>query len=158
VSSEAGTLEKVATKQVEFSEESQALFGDKVAALSQLWTLARECGQPDWDGAGASPIDINAVMNSHIVICALPANIPMPELAPDPDGEVSFDWMPSRHRIFSVSIGAGPLLAYAWLDGNDKGHGVAQFDGTTIPERIIEGIRRILRYGNITVRPSFHCR
>ncbi len=87
-------------------------------------------------------------------IRALPGNVPLPEFAWEPDGAISLDWIPSRHRMFSVSIGEGNRLPYAWLDGADTGHAVATFDGVTVPARILEGIRRIMPRDNATVRPS----
>lgn len=67
----------------------------------------------------------------------------MPGLAADPDGAVSLDWIVSRPRMFSVSCGPSGRLAYSWLDGTDRGHAVADFDGWTIPQRILHGIRSI---------------
>jgi len=158
VSSEALAAKSAAERLMASNEGSQVLFGDQSTVISQLWTLAQDCSQPDWDGAGASAIDMAAIYNAENVIRALPANIPMPELAPEPDGAVSLDWIQSRHRIFSISVSASPRLAYAWLDGSDRGHGVAWFDGNSVPERIIEGIRGIFHHGNITLRPSLRCR
>lgn len=153
VSTEAFAISEAAAKITEHVESSQALFGDKSAALSVLSLLAMDCAEADWDGAGADAIDILAIRNAESVIRALPDNIPMPELSAEPDGAVSLDWIISKHRIFSVSVSASPRLSYAWLDGSDRGHGVARFENNSIPLRIIEGIRGVLRHVNITFRP-----
>lgn len=147
VSSAAMTVKRTAIQIIQLSEWSQVLFGGKSDALSQLLELAMECNEPNWDGADAAPIDAAALMNAQNMICALPENIPMPEFAIDPDGSIALDWIRSRHRIFSVSISASSRLAYAWLDGSDKGHGVASFDGDIVPARIIEGICEIMNHG-----------
>jgi hypothetical protein len=152
VSCEAREAQEAVTAVVEAAERSQSLFGEKAAALSQLWALAAECGEADWDGAGAAPIDIGAILNAKDIVRALPAGFPLPEFAAEPDGSISLDWIESRNRIFSVSVGAGSRLAYAWLDGSDRGHGVARFDGEKIPMRVLEGIRDIMSYGNTAVR------
>jgi hypothetical protein len=152
VSSEARAAQEAATAVVESAERSQALFGEKAAALSQLWALATECNETNWDGAGAAAIDVGAVINAGDLVRALPAGIPMPEFSPEPDGSVSLDWIESRNRIFSVSVGTGSRLAYAWLDGSDRGHGVARFDGERVPVRVLEGIRGIISHGNAAVR------
>jgi hypothetical protein len=151
VSPEACAAKKVATEVMETAEQSQVLFGEKTAALSNLWALATECREADWDGAGADPINPDAVLNTSVVVRALPAGFPLPEFAAEPDGSISLDWIESRNRIFSISVGAGSRLAYAWLDGTDRGHGVAQFDGERIPKRILEGIRGIMNYGDTTI-------
>jgi hypothetical protein len=54
------------------------------------------------------------------------------------------DWIQSRHRLFSLSVGGSGWLAYAWLDGADKGCGIARFDVTCVPARVLEGIRSII--------------
>lgn len=133
------------------AERSEALFGHKSVALSQLWALAKECSESNWNGDGARPLSFLALDEAAALIRALPQDVPLPELAADPDGAVSLDWIQSRNRLFSVSA-AGPRLSYAWLDGSDRGHGVARFDGETVPARILEGIRAVVGNGNAGVR------
>lgn len=154
ISSEARDAQKAATAVVESVERSQALFGKKAAALSQLSALANECAQPGWDGDEADPMDPIAVLRVQFFIRALPNDVPLPEFAPEPDGNISLDWIQSRNRFFTLSVGPGSRLAYAWLDGTDKGHGVAQFDGQTIPSRILGGIQALLTNGNASLRAA----
>ena len=78
---------------------------------------------------------------------ALPEDVPPPEYATEPDGSIALDWIQSRNHVFSLSIGEESRLPYAWLDGAESGHGVAGFDGETIPPSILEGIRRITQPG-----------
>ena len=90
-------------------------------------------------------IDPMAILNAEAIVRALPIGVPLPEFAPEPDGSVSLDWTQSRTQQFSLSVGRSHRLSYAWLDGTDSGHGVATFDGSTIPPRIIEGIFAIAK-------------
>lgn len=153
ISSEAQAVQKAATAVVELAQRSQALFGAKALAIAQIWALADECCELGWDGSDASPLDHLAVTSAEDFIRALPDGVPLPEFSPEPDGSISLDWIQSRHRLFSVSVGATNRLAYAWLDGADRGHAVARFDGETVPPRILEGIERIINRGNPTVGP-----
>jgi len=50
-------------------------------------------------------------------------------------------------------MGPNDRLAYAWLDGTDKGHAVARFDGERVPDRILEGIKVFLQSANAAVGP-----
>ena len=154
ISDAANAARKAACAVVESVERSQALFGEKAVAIAQLRTLAMECAQEDWNGEGALAIDSRALANAEAVVRALPQGVLLPEFAPEPDGSVSLDWIASRTRLFSLSIGPGPRLAYAWLDGADKGHGVATFDGLHVPARVLEGIRSILNHGNTPLRAT----
>jgi hypothetical protein len=90
-----------------------ALFGEKAAALSQLDAMALECSEDGWDGDDAAAIDPIAVLLTKRFIRALPDGLPLPELAPEPDGWISIDWIRSRNRRVSVSIGRSDRLAYA---------------------------------------------
>jgi len=153
ISTEALTVRQAAQTVLDSVERSQALFGKKAMAISQIWALANECAEPDWNGDGALPINHVAVFNTVAFIRALPDGVPLPECAPEPDGSISLDWIQSRKRLFSLSVGSGNRLAYAWLDGADKGHAVARFDGESVPSRILQGIKSSIDGGNAAVRP-----
>jgi len=125
-------------------EQSQSLFGAKAQALQALCQMFLECSEPDWAASGAAPIDPVALSNAEDLIRALPSGLAMPEFAPEPDGSISIDWLPSRYRMISLSVGKTDRVAYAWLDGTDKGHAVSRFDGSKIPARLLEAVRSIV--------------
>jgi hypothetical protein len=125
----------------------------KSAAILQIRALAQECAEPGWDGDGAEPISQAAASLAVDLIRALPDGVALPEFAPEPDGSISLDWIQSRSRLLSLSAGPGSRLAYAWLDGEDRGHAVACFDGATLPWRILEEIRGIVGHANAPVGP-----
>jgi hypothetical protein len=154
ISPEASAASKKATEVLEWTEQSHALFGEKAAALSQLTALGMECAELGWDGEDAAAIDPIAIRLAMRLVCILPDGVPLPEFAAEPDGSVSLDWIRSRNRIFSLSAGSSDRLAYAWLDGADRGHGVALFDGQNIPPRVLEGIKRIVGQGHAAIRAS----
>ena len=123
----------------------------KSAAISQIQALVKECAEPGWDGDGAEPVSQSAASLAVDHIRALPDSVALPEFAPEPDGSISLDWIQSRSRLFSLSAGPSCRLAYAWLDGEDRGHAVACFDGATVPWRILEEIRGIMNDANAPV-------
>jgi hypothetical protein len=143
ISPEARAVRDAATEVAASTERSMALFGEKAKVLSQLAALAGECAEDGWDGADAVAIDPVAVRSVERFVRVLPEDMPLPELAPDPDGSISLDWLCGRNRLLSLSIGATERLAYAWLDGADKGHAVARFDGQSIPSFVLDAIESI---------------
>ena len=88
------------------------------------------------------------------MIRALPPGVPLPEVAPEPDGAISLDWIRSRNNLFSLTVGSGDRLAFAWLDGSDTGHGVVRFDGQVVPKRILQGIDEIMRHATAALGPA----
>ena len=135
------------------AEHSPSLFGAKAAAISQLRALANECAEPDWDGNGARAIKPLTLLMAETFVRAMPDGLPLPEFAPEPDGSISLDWIQTRNRLFSLSVGTNHHLAFAWVDGADKGHGVARFDEASIPRRVADGIREIMNYGHAPLGP-----
>lgn len=149
---EAQAVQQAASTVMDSVERSQALFGNKATVISQLWALANECAEPDWDADGALPISKIAVFNAISFLRALPDGMALPECAPEPDGSISLDWIKSRNRLFSLSVGnSNRLLPYAWSDGVEKGHAVARFDGGSVSLRVLDGIKAIVNDGNAAV-------
>jgi hypothetical protein len=128
------------TSIVRYAEQSVALFGQKGDLISEIFELAEECSVENWDGYNSAPVSEQAFQMAIDFIRLLPEGFALPEISPEPDGSISLDWMPSRYRTFSLSIGASDQFAYAWRDGVDRGYAVARFNFQTIPERILQGI------------------
>jgi hypothetical protein len=140
----AGAVKCNASLLTEHVERSVALFGAKVGALNGLRSLAIECSLPDWDGYGAEPVSGDALERAEVFLRSLPDDLPLPELSVEPDGAVSLDWLPTRTRSFSVSIGESDRIAYAWIDGTDRGHAVARSVSGEAPGRILEELKQIV--------------
>jgi hypothetical protein len=142
VSAEAETVRLNASIVVEQVQRSVALYGPKATLISTLSALGDECREPNWDGYGAEPVNPSALKRNEDLIASLPDGLPLPECSIEPDGCVSLDWMPAPHRTLTMSVGANDRLPYAWVDGTDRGHAVAQLVDGELPPRILDEIRR----------------
>jgi hypothetical protein len=120
-----------------------SLFGPNQRAISSLAEAQQEASVEDWDGYGALPVSHAAVSQAAAFIRSLPASVPLPEVSVDPDGEVALDWLGARDQVFSISFGESSRVAYAGIDGTDRWRGAEHFDGQSIPQFLLMGIRRI---------------
>lgn len=154
VSREAIASQTAIASAVRATESSRVLFGEKAKAIAALREMAFECACEGWDGNAACGIGPMALAHAIDFLRALPESFPLPECAPEPDGSVSFEWAFARHRRFMVSIGERPRLAHAWVDGTDRGHAVARFDGFNIPDRILQGLASLLIHERTAVRTA----
>lgn len=116
----------------------------KPNALDALHAAFSDSGAPGWDGYDAASASYDSYLRAKRFIEALPANFPAPEVAVDPDGEVSLEWYCPTGRVFSVSIGANDGLSYAGkFSPSRKTHGTEIFTNQ-IPQVILDNIRRAI--------------
>ena len=48
--------------------------------------------EEDWDGYGGMPVSVETQRNAINAIESFPDDLPMPEIDPNPNGTISFDW------------------------------------------------------------------
>jgi len=94
-----------------------------------------------------------AVQRALRLIQSLPNGVPIPDVAVDPDGEIALDWMPSRTRMFSISVGDSDRLAYAWIDGSDRARGVFRFT-SAIPQPLLLQLAELTTGGRASIRAA----
>lgn len=124
-------------------ESAESLFGAKSQLISDLRLIAAECAQEDWDDYGSQPVGEAVVLRAEALIRALPESIPAPEISAEPDGQISFDWLPSRTRTFTLSVNVSNRLAYAWIDGANRGNAAEVFERGALPSRLLNELRHI---------------
>jgi hypothetical protein len=95
-------------------------------------------------GEGFAPVDIETASAALQFAYSLPWSLPTPEVAPDPDGDISFDWLGPSGKMFSVSVNKAGRVAYAGrFSDKSKIHGIEQLS-TACPQEIIRGVARAI--------------
>ncbi len=143
VSDEAVLLSDNFARLYAHQESAESLFGDKSQLISDLRAIAVDCAQADWDGYGAKPVSHTVLLRAEAFIRALPTSISAPEISAEPDGQISFDWLPSRTRTFTLSVNTGNRLAYAWIDGANRGNAAEVFERGSLPTRLLNELQHV---------------
>jgi hypothetical protein len=112
------------------------------AIASELRSIREDCSESGWDGYHARPITQKAIDIAKSTALQLPRDIPAPELTPDPDGEISFEWYKGPNLQFTFSIGENGILSYAGRIGNERIHSSVKFLGT-LPGVVYASLARI---------------
>lgn len=109
--------------------------------LQALDEIFEECSEEGWDGYDARPISEAVYIEARRFIDCLPlaSFIPMPEIIPEPTGEIAFEWSREKRQIFVASVRGENEIVYAGLFGSDKDYGTKYF-GEYLPPRIIQYI------------------
>ena len=109
---------------------------------SALGTAFESAQQRGWDDYGGAVVTPAALDRAHAFLALLPAALPAPtSVDVEPDGELAFEWYKSPAWVFSVSVGAGPVLSFAGLYGANVAHGREQFVDK-LPAAIVENLQR----------------
>lgn len=118
--------------------------GDITQLRADLDTVMLDCHKPGWDGYGAEAVSPEAYELAKRFIQSLPAGIPRPSLAADPDGCVTFEWQVSPRRLVLVSVHPDYRVDYAALfgSGKDSDHGTKRFFDR-LPATLCDLIRRV---------------
>jgi len=82
--------EEVGSK--ENSAQAPTMQASMECVLDRLYAIFTESREAGWDGYGARAASYESYLEAKRFIEALPARCPVPEIAMDPDGEVSLEW------------------------------------------------------------------
>lgn len=112
--------------------------------LKSVWESCREA---DWDAYGAEPVSRETYDATLRFIEALPADVPPPSIGCEPDGCLTVEWYRSTDCLLSVSVGAGGMLFFAAMLGEDSPYednpyGSCQFTGK-VPQIILDLIGQV---------------
>ena len=107
----------------------------------QIAEVHATCGHQGWDGYSALPIEAMTAQQAIRFALALPRNLPVPDVIPEPDGEIAFEWAGSGGRTISVSIGPTGKLAYAALLTERARQNGSEQLSESIPPRVIRAIQ-----------------
>ena len=114
-------------------------------ALQSLNEVFVECSEEGWDGYDALPITKNAYIEAKRLIESLPVtSFPMPEVTPEPNGEIELEWYREKRQIFIAGVSGRNEIVYAGLFGVNKAHGTEYF-GDSLPSVIFENLKRLYR-------------
>lgn len=127
------------------SESSEVLFGPKHELLRELHELCQNCNVDGWDGAEAARIQGRTMAIAENLIRSISFSSPAPELAPVPDGSISFDWMVAPQKVVTAFIGPDLEIPFAWINGNESGYGVASFDSIDFPAKLRNQIIALMK-------------
>lgn len=90
-------------------------------------------------------IDEDTVFAATSFARLLPWSLPFPEVAPDPDGEISFDWFGGSGKMFSVSVNSAGRIAYAGRFGDKSKVNGMEYLSQVLPSEVMRGIVRATR-------------
>ena len=82
-----------------------------------------------WDGEGAREITEEAYLEAREFLRLLPTTSPLPEVVPEPTGEIALEWYKSKGHLFIVRFSGRGIITYAGMFGEENTlHGTERFE------------------------------
>lgn len=127
------------------SSESTGRYSEVQTLINEVEEVFKSCSKDDWDGYGANAVSGNTYWGAIRVIEMLSAaflKFPMPEITPEPEGDIAFEWNDEYGRTFVFSIDDDQVLTYAGIFGSSRVHG-DEILGDFLPGTIIYHLKRL---------------
>jgi hypothetical protein len=103
----------------------------------ELDEIVQDCSKAGWDGYDAEPVSVESVAVAQELIDALPEHIEVPNVVPEPSGEIALEWRSGDQKYFSVTV-SGTVLVYAGIFGGFcKKYGEERFFGA-LPTTVLQ--------------------
>jgi hypothetical protein len=100
--------------------------GEKLSTLLERLKEAYQYATgEDWEVEGNNPVALETLYNARSLISLLPLKFPLPEVDPDPDGQISLTWFVNPRRTLAVSIAPDGRISFAGIIG------MSQISGST---------------------------
>ncbi len=136
VSSEARQVTQAYQSDIEQSATSAEYGTHKklIRAIDELCPIFIECQTENWDGYGAQPISESAYINAIELYLQLPRQYPKPDITPEPDGAIGFEWYLEPYRTLSFSVRGDNTIIFSALFGiNNSDYGDKPLDENLHP-------------------------
>ncbi|NOQ80511.1 MAG: hypothetical protein GQ546_14065 [Gammaproteobacteria bacterium] len=128
-----------------FLASSFALIDERPKDLrDELVDMFKECSVDNWDSYGSLPLKERAFFEAEKFISAMPSWLPIPEIVPEPSGDIGFQWDFGRDKVLVASLSGDNIVIYAAILGSTerKRNGSDVFNDT-IPNEIINRVGEI---------------
>lgn len=114
--------------------------------IYEIRRITQELSFHKWDGYDAVPINIGSSKLAIEFLEGMPRNSSMPEILPEPDGNVAFEWQRSRDYWLVLSFSSDGHIHYAGRYGDNRTKGTEKYMGN-VPHEIFSKIFRLFRDG-----------
>jgi hypothetical protein len=140
----SGTASKAVSRLLESTLDRLRSRSQLDLSLTVLKEVFKDCSEPNWDGSNAISISYGAYCEAEKLLTLLPLSLSMPEIVPEPTGEIGLEWYKDKQFVFVISVGGNNIITYAGIFGEgNKTHGTEVFT-ESIPPTILRNIRRLL--------------
>jgi hypothetical protein len=111
--------------------------------IQDIYDLYKECSKDNWDGYGAKRIPARAYLEAIRLAELIPRELPLPEVVPEPNGDIAFEWYRGKRFLFVLSVEGNNIINYAGLFGSTTRIYGSEYFTDELPTSVLERIQRL---------------
>lgn len=97
--------------------------------FDEIDSIAADCSKSNWNGDQSEPIGEQTVLYAKKLVSLFPNDIAVPDVVPEPDGSIGFEWDIDQDQWMIVSVNEGGSIYYAVkFDEHSKSDGKIDFN------------------------------
>lgn len=105
--------------------------------LDKIFEVESNYSSANWGGEDEQPISVLSIIDSRDFLESLPTKFRSPNVIPEPDGTLAFEWSYGRYRSLIVSFQGGGNVVFSVIEAANKtNYGNEQFHIGLIPTKI----------------------
>jgi hypothetical protein len=124
------------------NDTSITLGQSRADAFARIAAARHEASMANWDGEGAAPVGAGATGQAIQLLFALPSYLPVPEITPEPTGEVAFEWYVDARHVAVLSVD-GSRIRWSVLAGTNRTSGSEIF-ARSVPSNALLAITQAI--------------
>lgn len=125
--------------EVEFEDTEKT----KTPIAQDIYDIYKECVEDNWDGYDAKRVSVGAYLEAMKLAELLPSEIPLPEVSPEPSGDIAFEWYKGKRFLLVLSVEGNNTINYAGLFGSTNRIYGSEYFSDELPTRVLKMIQRL---------------
>ncbi|MGA2984330.1 MAG: hypothetical protein ABSG32_10960 [Terriglobia bacterium] len=126
---------------ISFQQRTLASSLWKDSLIEEISQVSQTCNEQGWDGYNAEPLSSLSAIRATELLELLPNDIQIPNVVPDPGGDISFEWHAGSQNDFTLGV-TGQSLVYAGIfGGSSETYGEERFS-RVLPLAVLGILRR----------------
>ena len=111
--------------------------------IQHIYELYKECSEDNWDGYDAKRISVGTYLEAIKLAELIPSELPLPEVVPEPNGDIAFEWYRGKRFLFVLSVEGNNIINYAGLFGSATRIYGSEYVTDELPASVLERIQHL---------------